>query len=457
MVRGQRSDPTGGTVDFGAIGQMSLISGAVPLVIGAIAVVALSALALSHRPRTRRSVAAHLARLAAGAGAGALVAAALMWLFIDVLDIVQVAVSVGSRTWIVIAWAGVGLAVASMVGARTGRRIVAAVAIVVFLSGGVVGVNADIGQYPTIASAMGASAVAPIPAQYLQAIAAASAPRPLWSSWEAPAPLPAAGIVGTVVIPATVSGFPARPAFVYLPPAALVNPPPALPVIVMMSGQPGSPQNVFEAGQIDRVFDTFASTHGGLAPIVVVPDQLGHAGVNPMCADAWAGDSETYLTVDVPRWIRAHLTVASPSSSWAIAGWSQGGTCAIQLGASHPEIFGNIIDISGEIAPSIGTIEFTVSRGFGGNKALYEAHRPLDIIAAHSSYSSEVAIFGWGAGDSRFGPGLVLLAGAATHGQMTVTSVISPGTAHDWSTVRFVMSHGIDPVLIHFGLVSPIA
>jgi enterochelin esterase-like enzyme len=224
----------------------------------------------------------------------------------------------------------------------------------------------------------------------------------------------------------------------------------------MMSGQPGSPQNVFEAGRLDKVFDTFASSHGGLAPIVVVPDQLGSPHINPMCSDAWAGNAETYLTVDVPRWIRAHLNVASASSSWAVAGWSQGGTCAIQLGAGHPEIFGNIIDISGESVPSLGSVDLTVSRGFAGNTTNYEAHQPAEIIAAHEPYNSEIAVFGWGEGDSRFGPGLADMAARARAAIMTVTTVVSPGTAHDWTTVRFVMTHGIDPVFVHFGIVNPV-
>jgi len=54
--------------------------------------------------------------------------------------------------------------------------------------------------------------------------------------------LAAAGVVSTVVIPGSVSGFAARPAWVYLPPAALVRNPPALPVLVLLHGQPGSPR-----------------------------------------------------------------------------------------------------------------------------------------------------------------------------------------------------------------------
>lgn len=442
-------------MNVGAIDQLSIVSGPVPVVVGVIAVIAFVALVwpLSSTPRSQIR---RVAQLAAGAGTGALFGVSLVWLLVDVLDVLHVGLSVGSRAWITITTTGIGIAIASLIGSRWGRRVIAAGSVLVFLCVGVLGVNADIGQYPTVGSAIGSSTVQPIPPRFLGGTGSTAVSRPLWSSWQAPSSLPAAGLVGTAIIPATVSGFVARPAFVYLPPAALVDHPPTLPVIVMMSGQPGSPQNVFEAGHLEKVFNTFALSHGGLAPIVVVPDQLGSPNINPMCSNAWAGNVETYLTVDVPNWIRGHLGVARASSSWAIAGWSQGGTCAIQLGAGHPEIFGNIIDISGESVPSLGTVDQTVSRGFAGNRANYNARRPADIIAARAPYQSMVAVFGWGQGDSKFGPGLNELAQRARSAAMTVTTSVSPGTAHDWSTVRFVMTHGIDPVFVNFGIVNPV-
>ena len=53
--------------------------------------------------------------------------------------------------------------------------------------------------------------------------------------------MPAVSRNGPVIIPATVSGFRARDAHLYLPPAVLVPNPPELPVLVMMMGLPGGP------------------------------------------------------------------------------------------------------------------------------------------------------------------------------------------------------------------------
>ena len=98
--------------------------------------------------------------------------------------------------------------------------------------------------------------------------------------------MPKSGTIGTAVIPATVSHFVARDAVVYLPPAALVKNAPALPVMIFLGGQPGSPQSVVEAGQMPEILNAFAAAHHGLAPIVVIPDQLGASANNPMCLNS---------------------------------------------------------------------------------------------------------------------------------------------------------------------------
>jgi len=79
------------------------------------------------------------------------------------------------------------------------------------------------------------------------------------------------------------------------------------------------------------------------------------------------GNVETYFAVDVPNWIRSHLQVADEQRLWAIGGFSQGGTCALQLAVRTPDVYPNFVDISGSAsrrwaaagrpstAPSAGT------------------------------------------------------------------------------------------------------
>lgn len=88
--------------------------------------------------------------------------------------------------------------------------------------------------------------------------------------------MPAHGLVGSVRIPGVRSHWAARAAVVYLPPAALVPQPRLLPVVVMFSGQSrgAGPYDAVWDGDLGPMMDAIAARHHGIAPIVVVPDQL---------------------------------------------------------------------------------------------------------------------------------------------------------------------------------------
>ena len=83
---------------------------------------------------------------------------------------------------------------------------------------------------------------------------------------------------------------------------------------------------------------------------MLVVDQLGAIDKNPPCSDTSAGKLDTYLSKDVPDWIRANLPVADDRADRVIAGYSHGGECAAYLGAKHPGIWANVVDISGKKA-----------------------------------------------------------------------------------------------------------
>jgi len=456
------------------IAAVPLIGGWLPV---AVDVVALSAALLlaerllradAHaaqgRPASRwRRVVAVLTGGVAGGAFGLL----LCWFLGDQLNLFDVSLTPISRTWVAGAFAVVGVAVVALiVGWRRtvsfGLRPVALVAATTALLAGALGVNADFGQYTTVGSLTNASIAAPLPTSVL-AIQKAGAPghaqrsagsaRPLWRDAAAQG-MPRHGLVGSVTIPATVSHFPARAAYVYLPPAALVPHPVALPVLIMMSGQPGSPATVISSGRIAEVFDAFAASHDGLAPIVVAPDQLGAPDRNPMCVDGSLGASASYLTVDVPNWIRSHLTVQPSPDAWAIGGFSQGGTCSIQLGAAHPELFSAIIDVSGQLAPKNGGLTQTIAVGFGGDAAAYRAALPEAVLARHAPYRGMVAVFGVGQLDARYGPVAARMSAAASAAGVQATEQVSPGTGHDWHTVQWVLTHGLGSVYVRLGLLK---
>lgn len=389
----------------------------------------------------RRTVRARVTMLLVASG-GALVAYGLAWVLGDVLDVFGIELTPVTRAWAAIGFAGTALGVAAMVRTRPWRIVVASLAIPVFLVIGAIGVNQDFGEFATVRAALG---ISPYPS-----FAALPAAHGTTATWQRPSDLPNDGRVERVDIPATTSGFPHRDALVYLPPAALTAHPPALPVVEAFSGQPGEPADLFASAGIAGILDRFSAAHQGLAPIVVVPDQLGAPDDNPMCVDGPLGNSASYLTADVPAWITAHLPVSSERSDWFIAGFSQGGTCSIQLGAAHPERYGGILDISGEVVPSIGPT--TIAQGFGGSAAAYEAASPSAILAAHAPYADTEAIFGYGSDDSRFGPGVRRVAAMAEAAGMRTSTFVSDGTAHDWHTVHTVFTRALPVIAARFGL-----
>ena len=410
---------------------LRLETGPFPIIVYALAAAILVVLA-TRRP-VRRWLPIQLLGALAGAGAGLILA----WLVSDVWNSFGVALTLITRMWFALGVGGIGFAIAGLWRARAWRVVVGSASVIVFAFAGAIGVNVDVAEFPTLGSALGVNAIGKLALPAAQPTPQSTVPESLAQSWHAPADLPKSGTVGSVTIPGTVSHFAARSAVVYLPPAALVAGAPRLPVLEMLSGQPGGPSNLITSGALATILDRFAAAHHGLAPIVVVPDQLGSPQLNPMCVDSVLGNSATYLTVDVTNWITHHLHVLPSGADWAIGGFSQGGTCSIQLGTKYRALFGSILDIAGELAPHHGSIPATIASAFGGSAAEYTAATPLSLLASGAPFTDTLGIFVIGQNDARFGVASSTVSQAAEAAGMTMHHLVSPGTAHDWKTVQF--------------------
>lgn len=355
--------------------------------------------------------------------------------------------------WSAAAFAAIGLALGGLVGARTWRRIVALVGVVVFAIAGVVGVNMRFGLNPTLGSLFGVP-VSTIDLPDRGTGGDAAPTTPLFQSWTPPAGMPADGERGSQVIPATTSGFPARPAGIYLPPAALVKDAPALPLVVMMMGHPGSP----DATVISDVMDAFAAQHRGLAPIVVVADQLGKDVNDTACADSTAyGKARTYITVDVVAWAKQNLHIIQDPAYWTIAGYSNGGGCAITFGALDPQLWKNILDVSGEPfggSEQVGKVTKTV---YGGDAAAFEASKPVSILAAAppGTYRGMTAVFTAGAEDAAYIAHADQVAAAARAVGMTVVRYDVPGAGHTGDALKVGLAEGFAALAPVLGLAPP--
>lgn len=392
---------------------------------------------------------AWVVRAAGAVALGAAIGLLTVWLVSDVWNVFGLPLTGITRMWVVIAFTGVFLAVANLWGTRWWRKVIALVTIPAVLVMAAAGINVDFGAYRNLTDAFGITPFAVLKAAHEHGHAATMDPT-LGKTWRAPAGMPAHGIVRTVRIPATTSHFSARKAVVYLPPAALVAHPPVLPVVVLFAGQPGAPADVFTSGEAASTYNKYAAKHNGLAPIVIAPDQLSHPGQNPMCVDSPLGNSATYLTVDVPNWIRTHLRVSDNPRYWAVGGYSQGGTCSIQFGAGHPELFRSIIDVLGELEPSIGAD--TIAKGFGGSAAAYNAAKPRTVLARHAPYADSLAIFGSGKHDAKYSRYERMVRAAAEKAGMKTQLIQSPKSGHDWNTVRYVFSRALPEVADRMGL-----
>jgi S-formylglutathione hydrolase FrmB len=418
-----------------------------PFLIGTIVVGSLAVLFLVLRRPTRRWILSILIAILCGGGAGVLAG----WLTSDVFVTFGIPLTFVTKTWICLLGIGLALIAINLHHSRWWRKAIAIVCIPVTVIVAAAWVNIDFGAYRDLRDALGISPYAPVAARYLKANSGAMSARTL-ETWKPPAGQPTHGVLGTVVIPAVTSHFAARPASLYLPPAALVKDPPKLPVIVMMSGQPGSPSDMFTSGDTATILNTYAAAHRGIAPIVVAPDQLGAPNRNPMCADTVLGNSHAYLTVDVPNWIRHHLPVSNSSRQWAVAGFSEGGTCSMELGAGSPRLYRSILSISGELQPTIGST--TLKKAFGGSQAAYAAVKPLDLLKKNAPFSSTFAIFGVGADDHQYLAWQRTTRAAAARAGMTTQFIASPGTAHDWNTVRYVLRAKLPVLADHLVAVS---
>lgn len=427
---------------------VSLVDGAFVVGVYVVAAVLLAVLVALRIRTGARGGARRIARVSGiSTSVGVLVGTLLTWLLSDVWNTFEI-----SFTWVVritgvVGFGIVGYAVGEFVLGRLARRLLAPVLTIVTLIAMAMTINIDFAAYRSVGDLLGHNGITPL----TQPV---GAPTGDLASWTPPAGMPSQGVVRSVEIPAATAKFSPRTAIVYLPPAALVENPPPLPVVMALSGQPGAPTDLFTSGQLNVLLDRIAASHRGLAPIVVVPDQLQRPETNPMCSDGPLGQAATYLTTDVPAWILANLPATPDHSRWTVAGYSEGGTCAIQLGAGHPDLFGSLVDVSGELVPSLGTEADTIAQGFGGDRAAYLAATPAEILKAHAPYSDYPAYFASGSEDPVFGPYIDRVSALAAQAGMTVTREVSPGTAHDWNTAKFGFEHGFALLLPTWGIPS---
>lgn len=139
-------------------------------------------------------------------------------------------------------------------------------------------------------------------------------------------------------------------ALVYLPSAYFAYPSIPLPVVYLIHGSPGSPEDWFRAGH--------AAAVGAKLDRIGTPAVL----VAPSMSSGWTDDSECVngrrervehhlLAVVIPT-VQRRFHVRTDRGARIIAGNSAGGYCALNLALRHRDLFGTVDDLSGSTKPT---------------------------------------------------------------------------------------------------------
>jgi len=174
---------------------------------------------------------------------------------------------------------------------------------------------------------------------------------------------------------AAVGGRPQR-IVVYLPPGYSTHPWVRYPVLYLLHGVPGGPNNFLLAGRMGVLEDTLYAQHRIAGIILCMPtgsagffdDTEWANGIHP--GQAW----ETFVARDVVQAVDARYRTIATSQGRAIAGLSEGGYGALNIALHHPTEFHVVESWSGyALADNLPAI-------FGRQPALLAYNSPMEYL-----------------------------------------------------------------------------
>lgn len=185
---------------------------------------------------------------------------------------------------------------------------------------------------------------------------------------------------GTLLQESMVSpslGGQTEPFYVYLPPS--YNTPQGknkhYPTMYLLHGSPGTYKDWINAGNANQTADTLIT--GGKIPelILVIPD-----GNDQFAPSEWGNSYnqqqllETYVTVDLVKYIDQHFRTIPQPAYRAIGGLSMGGFGAMNIAVHHPDVFGTVMALGGYYqADSTASV-------WGGNADYLAQNSPIEFL-----------------------------------------------------------------------------
>lgn len=296
-----------------------------------------------------------------------------------------------SYPWPLWPWIGLtGFAVAVLVlgwrGSPWWRRAVAVLTVPLCVLATATAVNVSLGYLPTVTTAWQRLS-GKQPSQWIDEATVQEMQRT--------GARPTRGTVVSIKTPSDISGFTHRDELVYLPPQWFTaNPPPQLPVVMVIGPEFSTPRDWLLYGLGLEVLDKFALRHHGAAPVVVFPDTSGSFTNDTECVNGPRGNAADHITKEFVPYVISHFGVSAQAAGWAAAGWSSGGTCSVMFLVRNPELFGAIVDLDGQLGPNAGPKNQTIARLFGGDAEAWAAFDPKSVVQAHGPYRDKAAWIG---------------------------------------------------------------
>ena len=210
--------------------------------------------------------------------------------------------------------------------------------------------------------------------------------RYVWNYWlyrgypppRDPAYVARIGTAAHFTVASAALGGRVQPVDVYLPPGYTSNPNRRYPVLYLLHGFPGRPSAFLETVRAGVVEDELLAQHRIRPLILVMPfgstgtftDKEWANGVRPR--EGW----ETFVARDLVRAVDARFRTIRAGSARAIAGLSEGGYAALNIGLHHPGEFKVLESWSGyERADNLKSI-------FGGRRRLLAWNSPSTRLPA---------------------------------------------------------------------------
>jgi enterochelin esterase-like enzyme len=232
-----------------------------------------------------------------------------------------------------------------------------------------------------------------------------------------------------LLVGAPALDVPPSPAYLYLPPG-YADPAAAArryPVVYLLHGYPGVPDDWFRGGQVRQVMDAMLRRDLVQPMIVVAPDASG----------GWLHDSEalnqvggpqveTYLTRTVVNAVDGHFRTVADRAGRAIGGMSSGGYGALNLGLRHQDLYSVVLSEMpyGDPGPVTRSL-------LGGSHALWLANSPEAYIPRLGFHHLMAVDLLAGSRDPTRAEAGRLAAMLQARGQEAVDTV-TPGANHTW-------------------------